>query len=128
MKYFKNLLVSAALVALPLGLGSISHVYAQSTVNLNTQLDEVGGGAGLGNKPLTETVGQLIGVFLGLLGVIFLLLVIYAGFIWMTAQGDPKSVEKARNILLSAVVGLVILLSAYAISNFVIIQLSSATQ
>jgi hypothetical protein len=128
MNKIKHFLLSAALVALPLGLSVASHAHAASTVDLNDQLDNVGEGAGLGDKPLTETVGQLISVFLGLLGVIFLVLVIYAGFIWMTAAGDEKAVAKARNILLSAVVGLVILLASYAISSFVIEQLSVATQ
>ncbi len=127
MRYLKNLLVSAALVALPLGFAAIPHVHAASSVNLTDKLGEVQKQTGQADVPLTETVGRLISVFLGLLGVIFLVLVIYAGFIWMTAQGDPKAVDKARNILISAVVGLVILLASYAISSFVITQLTVAT-
>jgi hypothetical protein len=125
MRYLKNLLVSAALVALPLGFAVIPHAHA--AVNLTDKLGEVQKKSGQTDVPLTETVGRLISVFLGLLGVIFLVLVIYAGFIWMTAQGDPKAVDKARNILISAVVGLVILLASYAISSFVITQLTTAT-
>lgn len=122
-KYLKTLAVGAAMMALPFTL-SVHHVRA---VDLTDKLDQVNTEADLGETDLTVTVGKLISTFLGLLGVIFLILVIYAGFTWMTAQGDEKAVAKAKNILISAVVGLVVLLSAYAISTFVISQLAEAT-
>ena len=60
-----------------------------------TQTTEaVGESAGLGSADLVATIGTIISVFLGALGVIFLILVIYAGFLWMTAAGDAKKVEK----------------------------------
>jgi hypothetical protein len=98
--------------------------HAQEIVQTTSDVAET---AGLGNTNLVTTVGQIISIFLGVLGVIFLILVIYAGVIWMTAGGDPKKIEKAKGILGSAVIGLIIVLLAYAITTFVINLLSNAT-
>ena len=127
MSKLKNFLVGAALVAIPFGaLAPLAHAELV-TGDTADNLDLVQVSSGLGDQPLEETLGMLINVLLGLLGIIFLVLVIYAGFLWMTAGGDEKAVAKAKSIMITAVIGLVILLSAYAISSFVLDQLISAT-
>lgn len=92
-----------------------------------TNLSDVGTSAGLGNESLMTTIGRIINVALSLLGVVFLILMVYAGAIWMTAGGEGKKVDKAKGILINAVVGLLITMSAYAISVFVLNLLSDAT-
>lgn len=72
-------------------------------------------------------VGNVINALLGILGVVFLILVIYAGILWMTAAGNEKQVEKAKDILINGVVGLVIILAAYTITYFVIENLQRVT-
>ena len=72
-------------------------------------------------------IGNIIKVVIGMLGVIFLILTIYAGITWMTAAGDSKKVDKAKGILVTSVVGLVIVLTSYAITGFVIDNLASST-
>jgi hypothetical protein len=71
-----------------------------------------------------EIVGRIIGAVLSLLGVIFFLLVIYGGLRWMIAQGNEGEVEKAKEILIAATIGLIIVLSAYAITSFIGNQLT----
>lgn len=71
--------------------------------------------------PIIETIIQ---VALSFLGVIFLILTIYGGFLWMTASGNEEQITKARKILTAAVVGLVIVLASYALSQLVIGRLS----
>jgi phage shock protein PspC (stress-responsive transcriptional regulator) len=128
MSKLKNFLVGAALVAAPFS-AFVPQLHAQDLTSgaVKGNLDAVQQDSGLGDKDLDETLGLLINVLLGLLGIIFLVLVIYAGFLWMTAGGDEKRVAKAKSIIITAVIGLVILLSAYAISSFVLDQLISAT-
>ncbi len=121
----KHLLVGTALLALP--LSGLVAPRANAQVDITGALEDVNDTAGFGNQPLEQTIGTLINVFLGLLGIIFLVLIIYAGFLWMTAAGDDGKVKTARGIMTTSVVGLVILLSAYAISSFVIEQLTTAT-
>ncbi len=81
----------------------------------------------LGNSDLTSVIGNIIKVFLGLLGIIFLIIFIYSGFLWMTAGGDDKQVARAKKMLINAVVGLVIILFAYGITAFIINALLDAT-
>ena len=128
MRMFKHFLIALALVAMPFGLPRLlPAAHAADLSDITGNLDETGNDTGLEDAELTDTIGRLIGVLLSVLGIIFLLLVIYAGFTWMTAQGDAKKVDSAKNILITSVVGLVILMSAYAISNFVIDSLVEAT-
>jgi uncharacterized protein YggT (Ycf19 family) len=70
-------------------------------------------------------VGGIITSVLSLMGVIFLVLMIYAGFNWMTARGEEEKVTKAKDTLTRAIIGLIIVLAAYAISYFVVSSLSS---
>lgn len=64
-------------------------------------------------------VVNIIKAALGLLGMVALVIIIYAGFIWMTAGGNEEQIAKAKKILLNAVIGLIIILSAYGIVTFV---------
>jgi hypothetical protein len=70
----------------------------------------------------TMTVGSVVALLvraaLGLLAIIFLILMITAGFSWMTAGGDETKVKKARDTIKTAVIGLIIVLAAYAITYF----------
>ena len=63
--------------------------------------------------------GQIIGTALSSVGILFLILVIYAGIMWMTAQGNEQKVTKAKDLLVNSVVGLIIVFAAYAITAFV---------
>ncbi|KKW42723.1 MAG: hypothetical protein UY92_C0004G0059 [Candidatus Magasanikbacteria bacterium GW2011_GWA2_56_11] len=63
---------------------------------------------------------RIINVILGVLGTVATLLIFYAGFLWMTAAGNEDQVTKAKSIMFSAVVGLVIILSAFGISTFIV--------
>ena len=74
--------------------------------------------SGLPTVSLATFIGRLLQVFFGLLGVVALALLMYGGFIWMTAAGDPNKVDKAKKIIQNAIVGLVIIFSAFAITTF----------
>jgi len=70
-------------------------------------------------KNIPEIIGGLIGVFLSMLGVVFLCLIIYGGFLWMTSGGREEKVLLAKKTLTNAVIGLIIIVSAYGITAFV---------
>ena len=81
------------------------------------------------NPPsLQNTAINLLRSGLSILGVIFLGLVVYGGYLWMTAQGDDKQVGKAKDTLTQAIIGLVIIMLSYAITTFVGNALTSAIQ
>lgn len=63
--------------------------------------------------------GEVIGVLLSFVGVLFLILVIYAGLMWMTAQGNDQQVTKAKDLLINSIIGIIIVFSAYALTIFI---------
>lgn len=78
-------------------------------------------------EPGTDAEGQLgeaivtvINMFLGILGVLFVILMIYAGFLWMTARGNDDQVHKAQDLIRNAIIGVIIVVAAYAITTFVL--------
>lgn len=103
--------------------------------NVGTSVAAIGNtawGAGATDNPAI-IVGNVIGVLLGVLGLIFLVLVVYAGFLYLTAQGEEKNVKQAKAILTKAVIGMVLIASSYAITNLVVdavttISTSNATE
>jgi hypothetical protein len=74
---------------------------------------------------LTLTVTKIISEVLSFLGVIFLILMIYGGYVWMKARGNEADVKRARDIIIDALIGLIIVAAAYAISYFVISALQT---
>ena len=74
-----------------------------------------------------QVIETVINTLLSFLGVIFLILMIYGGFLWMTARGNEEQVTKSKNLIIAAVIGLIIVLASYAISFFVIDALTEET-
>ena len=71
-------------------------------------------------------VGRIIGAALSMLAVIFFILMIYAGFLWMTAHGNQDTVKKAQETMIAAIIGVIVVLGSYAITQFVFDSLESA--
>ena len=101
--------------------GGIISVQAQSE-----DLASVQEASGLADTSLPALIGLIIHVFLGILGVVFLVLVIYGGWLWMTAGGDGEKVDQAKKIFINATVGLIIILASYAITSYIVNLLTDA--
>jgi len=69
----------------------------------------------------------VVNAFLAIIGVLLLIYLLYAGYHWMTAQGDEKKVDKAKETIQRAITGLIIIVAAYAISIFVVGRLEAGT-
>jgi uncharacterized membrane protein YidH (DUF202 family) len=69
---------------------------------------------------LSVMVGRFIQTFLSFLGIIFIILAIYGGYLWMTARGAEEKVEEAKSTLTNGVIGIVIIVTAYVITYFVL--------
>lgn len=94
------------------------------------RLRRVGGAAGVENMTtettFAEIVGKIINGAMGLLGVIFVAQMVYAGYLWMTAAGEEEQLTKAKHIIRRSIIGLAIVLAAWAITVFVLSRLSHA--
>lgn len=123
-KFIFPLAVIAVLFAMTL---SVSPVLAQGTGldDALTNLADLQGTSGLPTGDLYDTIGGIINILLGLIGLILVVLIVYAGFLWMTAQGDSKKVDTAKSIITNAVIGILITLLAYGIAQFVLSALTT---
>lgn len=74
-----------------------------------------------------EIMGRFINLFLAFLGVVFLIIIIYAGFIWMFAKGNQQEVDKAHKLLENSFIGICIILAAYLLTNFVVFRILGIT-
>lgn len=119
LKFLAGAIATTGSVTLPLA------VFAQSAFERARDLtDETAGAAEIGTtRELPEIIGSLINVVLGFLGILLLVYILYAGFLWMTAGGNEESVTKAKTMIKNAIIGLIIIVAAFAISNFVLTQL-----
>ncbi len=88
-----------------------------------TVADNIGGSTGLTTSDLKTVVINVIKWILGILALVAVVLIIYGGIIWMTAAGNAEKIEKAKRIIIDAVIGLVIVLISWAIVTFVIAKI-----
>lgn len=120
-KPFKTILLAAFFLILSFSFVALARAQVQAD---NYGLETAAGEADLkksvaGATNVPQLIGKIVGAGLSLLGIIFFILILYAGIRWMTAMGKTEDVERAKNTIEAAVLGLVIVLAAYAISKFV---------
>lgn len=97
--------------------------FSVSAFNLETEggLSTTGKTANIQDTRVSigDSVAVILKQVLSLVGVLFFCLMLYAGFLWMTAAGNDKQIEKARDVLTAALIGLIIVIAAYSITQFV---------
>ncbi len=127
--FYKNLLAFSLIVA---GLFFLTHTsFAQG--EFFDSLNNTAKHAGVlpennENANFSLMVGNILRGLFGLLGTVFLVLVMYGGFIWMTASGNDESVNKAKKIITQATIGLFVMVLAYALTDFIFGTIISSTQ
>ena len=82
---------------------------------------------GLGQQDVRTTVARIIRVAMGLLGIVAVVIILIGGFKWMTAGGNDEQTGEAKQWIFSGIIGLAIILSAYALATYVINSLVTAT-
>ena len=136
MKYFRNLSL-VLLVSIFLGIGGLlcSTVPVKA---MDTALDannapgpyiglEVGAYTGLGTRDLRFSTILFLRVAMGFLGIAATIIVLIAGYPWMTAGGNDEKIGQAKKWLTAGVIGMAIIFSAYSISSFVVGQMVKQT-
>ena len=82
---------------------------------------------GLGTQDIRVTIVNLIRVALGILGVVVMVIIIAGGFRWMTAGGNDDSIAQAKKIISAGIIGLIIIIVAYALTTWVFDSIIDAT-
>ncbi len=130
----KKLFLTVTILALLLTTNVVfasNSITNQAGGGLNTAVQEAYGG---GNKvnvnegTFTQGLVIIINNLLTFIGILFFLLIIYAGYLWMTARGNQEQVEKAKKITREAVIGLLIIILARIFTEFILSQVGSAVQ
>lgn len=103
-------------------------IFAQtpSSVDLSGVLRDAGTSANLGTRSIGEIVAGIIQIVLGLLGVVFVIIIIYSGFMWMTASGIDERIKTAQGHLRNAVIGVIIVVGAQIITYWVLYNVTAA--
>ncbi|MFH1193715.1 MAG: DUF4215 domain-containing protein [bacterium] len=117
----KKKIILVLVLAGVLAVGSF--VFAQNDLGLN----EFAGQTNLGTKSIGQIIAEIVRIFLSVLGSIAVILLLYAGFLWMTSAGDVEKIATAKKLIMNAVIGLAIILSSLAITQFIIGALEKAT-
>jgi len=79
-------------------------------------------------QPLQLVIANVVKVGLGLFGIIFVILIIMAGYKYMTAGGNDEKVKQSVAQIRNAIIGLLIVLAAYSITIFITRSIIEATQ
>jgi hypothetical protein len=121
------LILSLCILIIP-----FSSIFAASVYGLNqsaTEMAKVAEWAGFNTtqEDPEPIIGQVIKALISFLGVVFFILIVYGGFLWMTAGGSPDKVDKAKKIIMNATIGLVLVMFAYAITWYIVFQITDAT-
>ncbi len=87
---------------------------------LNKTATQAGYDLDINENSLERSLARNIALVLSFVGVIFVILIIYAGIIWMTASGNDEKVNNAKKIMIDSIIGLIIVVAAYPITYFVL--------
>lgn len=69
---------------------------------------------------------NIIKALLAFIGVIFTILLIYGGFLYMTSAGEADKVKKAKDLIKNAIIGVLIVMTAYIITYFITTQIEQS--
>ena len=136
---FKNKINSRSFFALAVNLFILALVFLPTVVfgqtagngsaDPTSALTGAVAGTGLdSNKSVASFAGGIIVAILGALGLFLVILIVYAGVLWVTSQGEAAKVKKAQDLIRQAIIGIVIVFSAYALEQFVVYNLEQASK
>ena len=124
MVWAMALIVLTPVMAFSLPALAVDPLNPWGTDDLKTSVQDT---TGLGERDPRDIAASVIRVILGFLGIVAVIIILLGGFKWMTAGGNEENVASAKKMLIAGVIGLVIILSAYALATFVIKQIIGAT-
>lgn len=119
---FKTILATIIIAGVPLAAANAGSLFTGQGSAVE-RLKTASTGAGLGDPGQvnpSSIVQRIVNAVIGILGVVAVLLIVYAGGTWLTAAGNEQKVEQAKKIIKSTVVGMIIVGLAYAITLFII--------
>lgn len=127
MKKFTSFILLALIVIPVFAISLTANAGSPDNMLWGGYEDDIQVASGLGNTDPREMAGSVVNIVLGFLGVIAVLIILLGGFKWMTAGGNEDGIGEAKQMISAGVVGLVVILAAFGIAQFVINALYNAT-
>lgn len=115
-----------AMVVIMLSMAALPMIALAQQGTIDVGLGPVQNAVGYTTRDLRAVIGDIIRAVLGFLGVVAIVIILIGGFKWMTAGGSDEKVGDAKKWLISGIIGLAIVLAAYAITTYVIGELMGA--
>ncbi len=135
----RNLVLASLLILIVAQFALIFNINKVCATNLWDMQEGMGNDGQIGTKAFNVTesdlkdqdirlvAARLIKVFLEFLGIILVILILSAGYKWMTSAGNEDKIREAKKQLEAAIIGLIIILAAYSITQLVVCKLTEAT-
>lgn len=125
LKYTKILKIAVCLFVATTAIFLLANFAIAAELDVGLSYAE---GTGLSNtQDIRIIIARIIRIIIGFLGIIAVGLIMYAGWLWMTSEGEAEKVEKAKKTLTNAVIGLIIIMASFAIASFILNKLMGAT-
>lgn len=106
----------------------MQHTILAQATSVTSGLSVAGNQAGYNsNLPLTTLIANVIQVILGLTGMACVILLVYAGILYLTAQGEDANVKKAKKLISGTIIGILIIVAAWALTRYVFTALVGIT-
>lgn len=122
LKNFKKLIIFICLFIVVFSAADFAMAAYAPDVGLESAAE-----IGLSDSDPRIIAANIIRIIFGFLGIIAVCLIIYAGWLYMTAEGEEEKIGKAKKILIGASIGMAICLASFAIANFVLNRLLDAS-
>lgn len=116
---------AAAFGMLAIFVLAIFFLSAHPALAQQTDFEQFGSATGLSNTSIITIIARIIRFFLGLVGIILVILLLYAGFLYMTARGETAPIEKAKRIFQQTIIGLIIIFGSFSLVSFILGRLDA---
>jgi len=116
------MIVLSFLIMAQAGLAAYDPKNPLTSTGLNETASQgysVAGAELLKDNDLSTIIGKIVGAGLAFLGVIFFVLILYAGLSWILSMGNEEKITESKNMIIAAVLGLIVVLGAYAITMII---------
>lgn len=114
-------------ISLSLPQSAPAEILMDKVIDNYTTVERTTLGEGNFTRDPEKIVVNIIKQALSFLGLVFIIIIIWSGYQWMTAGGNAETVTTAKKRILNAVIGLIIVLAAYIIADFIISRAAEVT-
>lgn len=123
-KSIKNIAIGFV-TSIALMMSSMTAVHAQGFISTTDNPSAISTATG-GNSSFRSLALVIVNFFLTFLGLIAVVMIIYGGFLYVSAAGNQEKIESAKKIIMYAVIGIIVILLSFAIVNTILTAGSGA--